>query len=665
MKQLLLGVFMTVTVCSLFAQPAWESTRDSLLKSLALAREDSDKALTLIYLGAQYEYNHQDSGIYYFKRAYELSTRLHYLRGIVNGLTLQAGILADQQQLDAAIALDSEAMVVSEKGNYKKGLAAVYNNIAIVYNSKGDHVSSIEYYLKAIALNEELKDSSKLAMAYANIGGVYNALAEHAKGYAYSLNGIKLARSFGLMSAVESGYINLSSALIKLNRLDTALIVLNDAKELAKDLHDYSIADEASNDICAIYFQRSQLDSLKKNATELLDFARLTHDSVGVFFGLQALSNYYFGKKAYSQSMVYCQQSIALAKTEKLYDNLQDAYRDGAKIELVQGHVQAYARYNDEMDSVGQLLLSDKILKNTQELETKYALKKKEGEINDLNKQEQIQELLLRQKNMLNWALAAVAAVIVLISLLYRRNNTQKKKLFLADARLQQQRIVELEKEKQLLAVEAVLQGQVEERSRLAKDLHDGLGSMLSGARFSFSNVKEHGAINTENTAAFDRSIGMLDKSIQELRRVAHNMMPDALMNFGLDTALQDFCESIDASGALRLTYLSAVADEKTIPKTRASAIYRIVQELVNNILKHAAAKNGLVQLIGKDNNLSITVEDDGMGFDTSIIQTGKGMGYLNLKNRLSWLNATMDIQTAPGKGTSVNIEIQDITSSP
>jgi signal transduction histidine kinase len=208
------------------------------------------------------------------------------------------------------------------------------------------------------------------------------------------------------------------------------------------------------------------------------------------------------------------------------------------------------------------------------------------------------------------------------------------------------------------MAAQAILQGQVEERTRLAKDLHDGLGSILSGAKYSFSHMKESLVITGIDGEAFERSMSMLDKSISELRRVAHNMMPESLMKFGLDTALRDFCQSIDQSGAIRLDYLSFEVQETSIPDAAAAAVYRIVQELVNNILKHAEARTALVQLIRKENTLSITVEDDGKGFDVQTLESSTGIGYLNLRNRVAYLNGTIDIKTEPGGGTSVNIEI-------
>jgi two-component system, NarL family, sensor kinase len=663
MRRLLLVISVLLSVATALGQNVWEKGRDSLLNALHQAKTDSGAAKTMIYLAAQYAYNNQDSGLFFSRQAYQVSKRTHYVWGMVNGLSQEAGILADQFKLIEAIALDSEAIVLSTKANFKRGLAGVYNNIAIAYNRLGQDATSIDYYLKAIAMDEELNERYNTCMGYSNIAGVYMDMKEYNKGYSNALKGIELARKVGYTSAIESGEINLGSALIKLKRTDTALIVLNEVKGIAKELHDYDIVDEALNDICAIYMGRRQLEQLRTSATELLDFARAVKEQQGIFYGLGQLYFYYLLKKQYTQAADYSRQMTAYATDKKENRWLDDSYEDAAVLRLAQGDLDGYYKNHDLEDSMDGLLLSDKIVKNTQEMEARYSLHEKQSEIEDLQKQHRIQELELREQRLMNILLGGVVAVIVLIGFLYRRNYRQKKGLMQADALLKQQRITELEKEKQLLAVEAVLKGQVEERSRLAKDLHDGLGSILSGVKYSFANMKDNLIITAEGAEAFERSMGMLDKSIHELRRVAHNMMPEALMKFGLDTALRDFCQSIDGSGAIKLTYLSIDVNEASIPETHAAAVYRIVQELVNNILKHAGATTALVQLIRKENALSITVEDDGKGFDAAVLEKSDGIGWLNLKNRVAWLNGTIDIHTEAGKGASVNIEIPNITT--
>jgi two-component system NarL family sensor kinase len=170
--------------------------------------------------------------------------------------------------------------------------------------------------------------------------------------------------------------------------------------------------------------------------------------------------------------------------------------------------------------------------------------------------------------------------------------------------------------------------------------------------------MKGNQIMTPENTQAFQRSMDMLDSSIMEMRRVAHNMMPEALVKFGLDTALKDFCNDINQSGALKVVYQSLGLENAIIDQTIAITIYRIVQELVTNTMKHAAATTAIVQVTKTDGLLSVTVEDDGKGFDTSILQQSKGIGWSNIQNRIDFLKGKLDINSTPGKGVSVLIEL-------
>jgi signal transduction histidine kinase len=181
---------------------------------------------------------------------------------------------------------------------------------------------------------------------------------------------------------------------------------------------------------------------------------------------------------------------------------------------------------------------------------------------------------------------------------------------------------------------------------------------MLSGIKYSFNTMKGNLIMTPENAQAFERSMDMLDSSIKEMRRVAHNMMPEALVKFGLDTALKDFCNDINQTGALKVNYQSIGLANITIAQTTAITIYRIVQELINNTMKHAAATSAIVQLSQTDGIISITVEDDGKGFDTAVLNQSKGIGWSNIQNRIEFLKGTIDVKAEAAKGTSVHIEI-------
>ena len=168
--------------------------------------------------------------------------------------------------------------------------------------------------------------------------------------------------------------------------------------------------------------------------------------------------------------------------------------------------------------------------------------------------------------------------------------------------------------------------------------------------------MKDNLIMTPDHMNVFERSLDMIDSSIKELRRVAHNMMPEMLTKFGLDEALKEYCNTINTAKLLTVKYQS-MGMESRLEKTTEIIIYRIVQELLNNTMKHAAATEVFVQLIREGNRLNAIVEDNGKGFDAGLMENNKGAGLANIRSRVDYLKGRLDIHTEPGKGTLVNIE--------
>src|SRR5690606_2190790 len=195
--------------------------------------------------------------------------------------------------------------------------------------------------------------------------------------------------------------------------------------------------------------------------------------------------------------------------------------------------------------------------------------------------------------------------VILLIALAFA---VIRYRLAVSKRKLAEEETQRLEQEKQLVAVQATLDGEAAERTRLAKDLHDGLGSMLSLVKFNLPQMNGGAALEAVDVSRFQKALGMLDESIQELRRVAHHMMPESLLRYGLKVSLSDFCDAIPS---VEFHYFG---EEKRLPEKLEILVYRCVHELVNNALKHAQASQINVQLIQETNRISFTVQDNGIG---------------------------------------------------
>ena len=252
------------------------------------------------------------------------------------------------------------------------------------------------------------------------------------------------------------------------------------------------------------------------------------------------------------------------------------------------------------------------------------------------------------------WWFIGICLICIFLSI-YKLFKTRIKKIKLEA--LQQQKIIDLEKDKQLVTAEAMLKGQDDERSRIAKDLHDGLGGLLSGVKISFSNLKESVGLNAASSKLFDKPITQLDNTIAELRKVAHNLMPEALVKFGLQNAIQDFCQSLQQTNNCVINF-QQLGMERDLGNVANVNVYRIIQELVNNAVKYASAHQIIVQLTKTENKVLITVEDDGKGFDISTLKQATGIGITNITHRVNYLNGTIDINSKPNNGTSINIEL-------
>ncbi len=338
----------------------------------------------------------------------------------------------------------------------------------------------------------------------------------------------------------------------------------------------------------------------------------------------------------------FLQQGIDLAEKNNLVTFKRTGYELISKFyEATGNHKKALEEYKKYYAANDSLQNADS-KKMALDLDKKYETEKKE-------KQLLLQQTAIRKKNTLNYILIGSITSILLISLFASRAYKQKRKL-------QQQTITELEKEKLLLATQSIVKGQEDERSRLAKDLHDGLGGLLSGVKLQLGAMKGNLILSEEHGRIFNNALGKLDESISEMRRVAHNMMPEALMKLGLQQALQDYCDGLSASQSFKING-EFYGLEQRMESSVEIVVYRIVQELLNNVVKHSGASIILVQVMKHDQNLTITVEDNGKGFNMEEVLLMNGTGLKNIQSRVDYLKGQLDIKSTPGNGTSVHID--------
>jgi signal transduction histidine kinase len=625
--------------------------KGSLLQQLSVAKEDTGKVWLYLKLSKAIQASDMPKAHWYSEEGYRLSEKLHFNKGRFKSLLRKTALFRASGNVDSVFECNKRFLALAQQAKDTLNIAIGFTNIAESYNDLGDAEKAIEYSLQGLAVIEKAGAPELKQDAYDNLQRIYFTRSEYEKAIEYGTKSVQIARELKAPQRIASALFNLSVAYNNNKEFDKAIAAANEVVSISRTNGDDRVVAYGLSNLCDVNIKLKNIPAALNYELESYALAKKVQDRDMEATTLTGLAMCYLQQKEYAKAQDYAAQAV------KLHDELGNmtgkvsATKVLADIAFATGDPAKGYAYELFCDEYEQKHINQVLSKQSSDLEKKYETEKKETQIKKLEAEKTVQQLTIRQKNTLNYILIGSAVTLLLISLLSYRTYKQKQIM-------QQQRIAELETQEQLTATEAVLKGEEQERTRLAKDLHDGLGGMLSGIKYSFNTMKGNLVMTPENAQAFERSMDMLDSSIKEMRRVAHNMMPEALVKFGLDTALKDFCADINNSGALQVSYQSIGIENLTIDQTTAITIYRIVQELINNTMKHAAAKTALVQVTKTNNQLWVTVEDDGKGFDTALLNNARGIGWSNIQNRVEFLKGNLDVQSQKEKGTSVHIEI-------
>ncbi len=652
---------------SLFSQ---DNIIDSLQTKLNLATNDSSRWDIYFRLAkAYYGYDTTKSQQYILKgysivkKIKDDNTLARYYEAKFSYAYGSANYSAALVYIDSAIYL-YENIVKSnapdEKKQYAKfAIAACGSHKGIIYNKLGKNDSAVTYFINYInaleSSNSPIKNQG-IATAYNNIASCYYDLNNYGKAAGYD----KAAIPYRILDKNEEmiaiSYIFVADDFDNMKQFDSAVFYLSNAKPIVEKLKKNSL-NVQYYDIVA---QTHRLKGNYAKAIEVynmdIDESKKINDGFQIMRMQKMVGICYVGLKDFNRARQFFLLALPTAIEKNSPKERIEVLEELVKLEEKTGDTGRAFLYTKQLSIIKDSLKNDDINKAVAEMDSKYQFERKEKEISQLQQDKQIQMFSINQKSSLNYILVGTLSALLITGFLAYRNVSHRQQLSKQQDQLQQLRINELETEKRLTATEAVLKGEEQERTRLARDLHDGLGGLLSGIKFSLSNMKDNLIITPDNMTVFERSLDMIDTSIKELRRVAHNMMPEMLVKFGLDEALKDYCNSINTTKLLTVKYQS-LGMEQRIDKSIEIIIYRIVQELLNNVMKHAAATEAFVQLIREGARLNVVVEDNGKGFDTSLAENNKGAGLENVRSRVDYLKGQLDIHAEPGKGTLVNIE--------
>ncbi len=667
-KQYLLGIFLS----SIFSIQAFAQTHsiDSLENELKKSPKDSVRVL--LYTGLANELFAYDTAraIRYLEQGYLLAKKMNYDYALgdyyqVKGMSKQftSGHEPAQFLFDSAIIFFDKAINNSktkEEGESAKlAKATSLGQKAEILVGKGRSDEAIKVYIatmEAWKASEDPRKNQAVAIYYTKISSLYYGLKQFDKALQYDKLSLSVFLDENNEESIAWALLYVCQDFIQLNQMDSSLLYLANAKPIVFRINNHRLNYEYYDKLGTISSKQNDYRTAINYHEKALAEAKSENYKFRALSTQRAIGFCYVRLGEYDAARKILMIALPAAISGNYAEEKMKILQELVTVEEKTNNTNKALNYLKQVLQLRDSINLDNSKKAVAEIENKYQAAEKEKEILKLNADKQIQVLSLKQKSTLNYVLIGSLAAILIVGFLGYRNLRHRQQLAKQQDELHLQRIGELEKDRQLVAVDSILKGQEEERSRLAKDLHDGLGGLLSGVKFSLRNMKDNLIITPDNMAVFERSLDMIDTSIKELRRVAQNMMPEMLAKFGLDEALKEYCNTINSAKLLTVKYQS-LGMEARIEKSTEIIIYRIIQELLNNTIKHSGGTEAFVQIIREGTRLNVVVEDNGKGFKTGIIENNTGAGLSNVRSRVDYLKGQLEIHAEPGKGTLVNIE--------
>ncbi|MBE4949781.1 tetratricopeptide repeat-containing sensor histidine kinase [Chryseobacterium culicis] len=544
-------------------------------------------------------------------------------------------------------AIRSLSKFKNEESDFLQALA--WYSYGVSQKDKDGYVPLVKMMLeKSIPLVKKYKNSRNLGFLYTQLAVILTYNAQFKKSEEYNDKALEiLEKNYPDSAELFFTYLNSANNFCYQAHGDEAEKFLNKAEKLI------SPYPESSSNAFYYYSKTLLYITRQKNAEALSVIDK------GIFYAKKFNQNllaqmFYFNKydilkklKRYKEAKATLEDVLTEKSLAIDLNNRKTFYKQLSLLNEELGNTKEALMWEQKYSRLNDSLNTENVKIEINKLESKFNTAEKERKIAALNAEKNQKDLEVNKKNSYLWGMSLVLllafSLLIFLFIIFRKNK-----------KISEQKIKEIKQQEELSLTKAILDGEERERERIARDLHDGLGGMLAGVKINFSTWSSS-HLHPEKDQEFYRILSQLDHSVSELRHVARNLMPESLLNFGLETALQDLCEFYVRKN-LDIDF-QAIDIESKLPLNVQLNIYRIVQELLANAVKHAGASSILLQCSQSGKNFMITIEDNGKGFDKNIEKTSKSMGLRNLKNRVSYLKGKMEINSDQ-QGTAINIEL-------
>ncbi|CAH0216596.1 Sensor histidine kinase ComP [Pedobacter sp. Bi36] len=634
---------------------------DSLLKLSANTKSDSVKARSLFLLSDYWSDRDTLKSKNFLAKGSKYGDKYPYVKALYH-YYLAGYYFAINPQKSEPYYIEAEKQL-SKFDNQDAFLfrSRCWTHLSILeIDIKDNSISSINILInEIIPLLKRVDDTRYLAVNYHNIAMIFMEWGQYEKAEKYHRLAISLLEKNRLLNIEDQyqEYISYTKNCLYQNKITLAKKLLNKATALLpktrnpRNYMDYYEVEGMYYTITKVYTKA--LQSLTKGKSLA---SKEKENYLERNFSLR-IYEVFMATGAYEKALTVMQGLVKNKPTYKFskdyltyYLGLSETYNRIGNSKMAYAWLKKYSKLKD---SINTREVEHKI----SALEVKFKTAEKEKKIIALNAENEKANLSAKNSKLLSWLFGIACLFLLIVAILGWLFYRSSKKLTIQKDLNHQQQIEDFNRRQKIKIVQAMLNAKEEEQNRVARDLHDGLGGTLAGIKINLSHYATKKKNNDD--PELYQIMDQMEGSINELRRIAHDMMPEMLLKFGLEESLRDLCASL-ASEKLNIDFKYLGAKRAFLPQQQIS-IYRIIQEAMHNAIKHAEAKHILLQCSQNDNIFYITIEDDGKGFDPNYLT--KGMGIQNIKNRVAYLDGEMEILSAENKpGTSINIELNVTT---
>lgn len=543
-----------------------------------------------------------------------------------------------------------KALILAKKSKNYKTLSFCYNYLGLLETNKGNYNLSLKYLLQSLKTASENNLIDNQCNALNNLGNLYSLQKDTLKALKYFEDIKNISQKNNLEENLM--YVYSSIAELKKRSSKTQAIYYYKksfllAEKLQNNFQQFSTLINFSN----FYLQENENQSSQKALNYLYQAKLLAikmKSPINLFYVYFNIGGYYYKLEKFDLAIENYQKAKQLApkiadveQTLNIYKALADTYKINNQFKETVLYQEKYYGLKDSIFNIEKN-------KAFNEIQTKYEVEKKNLKINLLSKEKLIESN--KKRNVIYIGIAILLPLLFLM--LFFKNRLKLQKIIsLTENKLFVQEKFKLQQEQELKRILGVVQGQDDERNRIAKEIHDGVGGTLAGVKLNLSQINS--IIKNEKINIIIDQLGSL---FQELRTISHNLSSNFIKNKDFYILLYDL--KLEYENRKEFQVEIAIFPEngfKNISETIKHQIYRIMQELLTNVSKHAKANNVFVNLTRIENSISLIFEDDGIGFG---INTNHGIGIKNIEERLKTINGTIIIDKEIEKGCCFVIDI-------